>query len=435
MPHAGRWMLMAAGVLAAAAPAGAQTAPAERSDVAIVLEIQQLLIPDRQVDDPVLRDKMLLKDLRKVPALMAAFESKFATSRHRPVAWSLAVSAMVMRRQIGDRTVTSDGIIQAAKTLVASSTQAKYQAQGRLVILEVTADEALALALKVPATATVSSRPAATQAARARHKKMAGAYAGQFVRFADRYAKTTFAPPALYNAGGMYLEAGRENAAVAAFDRLSRDYAKDPLALKALMILVQLHARAGRPDKALAAKRRCVQNFEDSPAAMKYRADIAQAECLGKPFFLRFRSVRGRAFNVCDHRAKTVLVYFYALVSEEGLTERVTTTMANLGRLAQQTGCVLVAVGADEKTRSKKVAAILDGAKIDTPNLLDPEGKVATQYGVLFVPAVAVVAPGGKLKAIVTHADIVPAVRKALRAAASGPASRSATEPATRPIK
>ena len=87
----------------------------------------------------------------------------------------------------------------------------------------------------------------------------------------------------------------------------------------------------------------------------------------------------------------------------------------------------MLAVGADLKEDAKKVAAALTAAKIDTPNLLDPATRVAAQYGVLLVPSVTVISPKGKLAAIVTDIDIVPAVRKAL--------GGDKPKPTTRPTK
>lgn len=262
--------------------------------------------------------------------------------------------------------------------------------------------------------------------------------ARKFTCLADDLPRTSYAPAALFQAGGLYLQAEREPSALASFGRLERDYPKDPFALKGMMVLVQLHTRAGRTEEALAVKRRVVANFSGSAAAIKYRADIAKAECVGKPFFLRFRSVRGRAVNVRDHRGKTVLVYFYASLVEPDLAERAAEEMSSLAGLAAERGCVLLAVGADREADKDKVAAALKARNLQTPNLLDPDSQVARNYGVLFVPAVAIVGGDGKLKDIVSDAEILSAVRKALRAGAGrgadkpDPASMGAAGPRER---
>jgi peroxiredoxin len=354
---------------------------------------------------------------------MAELEKRFPKSRYRAAAASLALDALIMRQQLGDKAVRRAQIVAAAKRLVSAAENDEFRAKGKFILLETALIEAFGLA---PTTtrATMPSPTTTTSATRPADAKKQIAFAKKFVALAGEFPKTGYAPIGLYLAGGLYLNARAEKAAVAAYDRLSRDYPKDPYSLQALMILVQLHTRAGRTKQALVAKRRCVDHFGESDAATKYRADIARAESVGKPFFLRFRSVRGKVVNVTKHRGRTVLVYFYISVLEEELRAWSLEKMSGLAKLAAEKKCIFLAVGADALDDAKKVAAVLKAGKIDTPNLLDPDGRVASQYGVLMVPAVAIVGPDGKLKDIVSAVDIVAAVRKALAAPRPAPATR-----------
>jgi len=413
--------------ICAAAGAG-RGAPPDRSDAAIVLEIQRLLSLEIAVEDPDRQREAILAKLREVPALVGALEEKFPDSEYRPVAYSLALDALTLRRQAGDETVTCEQMSRAARKLLSVAGNDDLRVKARFVLLEVTAVEVLSAPEAAVHPTTTSSRPAVPTTT---SKPAAGArlasLARRFVALADEFPKTIYAPAALFQGGGIFLEARRDDAAVAVYDRLSRDYPKDPFTLKALMILVQLHGQAGRTEQALQAKRAVVERFPGSSAAIKYRADIARVECLGKPFFLRFRSVRGRQVNVRRHKGKTVLVYFYASIVEAELTDRVAGEMSALAKLAAGRGWVLLAVGADRADDAEKVAGILNDRKIDTPNLIDSDTKVARNYGVLFAPAVAVVDAEGKLRDIVSDTDIVAAVRKATAPPASQPAVKSAS--------
>jgi len=421
-----------AAVLVVAAVGGGATRPAEPpSDAAIVLEIQRLMRPDLSraapppqpssgpsVEQPAGTPReALLANLRKIPALIELLEQAHPGTEYRALAYSLAVDALILRRQAADETVSAKQIAWAARRLLSVAADDELRVKARFILLEAAAMEVLAAARPRATTASASAwSPGAWKA------KLT-AIAARFVALADAFPRTTYAPAALYQAGGTYLQAGRQAPAVDALQRLGRDYPKDPFTLKALMVLVQLHTDRGEAEKALQAKRRVVACFGGSAAAVKYRADIARAECLGKPFFLRFRSVRDRQINVRDHGGKTVLVYFYARVAEPESTEDVVGTMRALASLAAREGCVLLAVGADRESDAGKVAAILDAHEIDTPNLLDPDAKVASNYGVLFVPTVAVIGPDGKLRAIISDENIPAAVGKALRAPASRPAT------------
>jgi len=263
----------------------------------------------------------------------------------------------------------------------------------------------------------------AVRAAQAEVTRRQRLFAAKFVALAGELPKTACAPLALYVGAGLHLQSGQAKPAIAAYDRLVLDYPKDPCSLDALMILVRLHTAAGRHAQALAAKRRCVDHFGSSEAAQAYKADIARAESLGKPFFLRFRSARGQSIDITKLKGKTVLVYFYVSALDGPAGGQALKTMGALAKLAAERGCVLLAVGADPADSATKVAAALNAAKIDTPNLLDPESQVAAQYGVMMVPSVTVVSPKGLLSDIITTADIVPAVSKTLAAA---PTSRPA---------
>ncbi len=411
-------------VTAAAAP-DAST----RSDAAIVLEIQRLTDPDPTLTDPAQQRLARLANLRKIPALMAELEKRFPRSRYRAAAASLAVDALIMRQQLGDKAIRRADIVAAAKRLIAAADSDEFRAKGKFVLLETELIEAVGLAAATTQASMPATLPATASASRPAAAKTQIAFAKKFAALAGEFPKTGYAPVGLYLAGSLYLNARAEKPAVAAYERLSRDYPKDPYSLEALMILVQLHARAGRGKQCLAAKRRCVDHFGDSPAAAKYRADIAQSESIGKPFFLRFRSVRGKVVNVTEHKGKTVLVYFYVSVLDEGMRAWTLEKMSGLAKLAAGKKCVFLAVGADGRDDAEKVAALLDAIKIDTPNLLDPDGRVASQYGVLLVPAVAIVGPDGKLRNIVSAVDIVAAVGKALAAKpAVAPAPSGAKE-------
>ena len=417
-----RAVLAAAAVLLAAV--AAMPDASERSDAAIVLEIQRLTDPDPTLTDPDQQRLARLANLRRIPALLAELEKRFPKSRYRPAATSLAVDALIMRQQLGDKTVRRADIVVAAKRLISAADNDEFRAKGKFILLETALIKAFGLAPTTAQASMPSTLPATTSASRPADAKKQIAFAKKFAALAGEFPKTGYAPIGLYLAGGLYLNARAERAAVAAYDRLSRDYPKDPYSLQALMILVRLHTRAGRDKQALAAKRRCVDHFGDSDAATKYRADIAQAECIGKPFFLRFRSVRGKVVNVTKHRGRTVLVYFYISVLDEELRDWSLEKMSGLVKLAAEKKCIFLAVGADQPDDAEKVAAVLKAKKIDTPNLLDPDGRVASQYGVLMVPAVAVVGPDGKLKNIVSAVDIVSAVRKALAPPKPAPATR-----------
>ncbi len=411
--------------VALAAHAGAPvTRPADRSDAAIVLEIQRLLDGDPTLSDPAQRSAALRRGLRKVPTLIAELERNFPDSRYRQAACGMALDALVVRRELGDKTVTGAHIAAAARRLLAMATDDEYRAKARFALLESELIEALGRAGAGAAASMPASAPA-TQAVARRQLEIAR----KFVALAEDLPATGHAPPALYLGGGLYLQGGRESLAVGVYGRLTRNYPKDPCSLKALMILVQLHTRAGRGELALAAKRRCVDHFGDSEAAAKYRADIARAEGVGKPFFLRFRSARGRRVDVTRHKGKTVLVYFYVSLLRPPMGGETLRTMSDLAKLAAETKCVLLAVGADDPAKTAQVARALEQAKISAPNLLDPQSKVAAQYGVLMVPSVVVVDPAGRLRSIVTAADIVPAVRKVVAPAPNQPAPRKRESP------
>ncbi len=409
-------ILMAA-VVCTAFGAGHAQVEADRSDAAIVLEIERLLTPDATIADNHQQRQALLASLRKVPALVEVLERKFPRSQYRPAAYSLAIDALILRRRAGDPTVGGRQMSRLARKLLSVADDDEFRAKARFVLLEVAAAEVFS------ATTTTTSRPTTSPAAA---KKLA-AIAGKYVRLTDELPKTAYAAAALFQGGGIYLEAGRDDAALAVLERLSRDYPKDPFSLNALMILVQLYERRGQDGKALRAKRKVVEGFSGSAAAIKYRADIARAECLGKPFFLRFRSVRGRRVSIRDYRGKTVLVYFYASVVAAEQRERILREMSALAALAGKRGGVLLTVGADGEDEAEAVARILNAKGIDAPNLLDPESKVAQNYGVLFVPAVAIVSPKGVLKDIVTGGNIVSAVKGAI----APPTTRRSRPPAS----
>ncbi len=209
-------------------------------------------------------------------------------------------------------------------------------------------------------------------------------------------------------------------------ERLIKDHAKDANSLKAMMVLVQMHTQRNRPDKALEVKKRCVETFPDSAAALKYKADIAQYDCLGKPFFLRFKSAQGETIKVGDYKGKCVLVYFTTSLADPELAGGEAKTLKGLSELAGRVGGVLLAVTADKDEDTDKVLAILKLKDLATPVLLDPDGQAASQYGVLIMPAVAMVGPDGNLKEILADSDIVPAVRRALVTAASQPTTQPA---------
>lgn len=413
---------VAVAICAAAAAAVGDPPPPTRSDAAIVLEIQRLLSPDHTITDPDQQRQAMLAGLREVPALIRTLESRYPESRYRPVAYALAIDALLLRSQAGDETATAGQLALMARRLLGVTDDDELRGKARFVLLDC---EIMALLVAASRPTTLASQPASAAALSARARGLA-AMARKFTCLADDLPRTSYAPAALFQAGGLYLQAEREPSALASFRRLGQDYPKDPFTLKGMMILVQLHTRAGRMDEALAVKRRVVENFSGSAAAIKYRADIAKAECVGRPFFLRFRSVRGQAVNVRDHRGKTVLVYFYASLVEPDLAERVAGEMSALARLADERGCVLLAVGADREADKDKVAAALKAGNIKTPNLLDPDSQVARNYGVLFVPAVAIVGADGKLKDIVSDAEILAAVKKALRAGGGQAARRPA---------
>lgn len=424
MTLAGVQRTLIGAALCAAAAAPASDPPADRSGAAIVLEIERLLSPDTTIADVDQQRQAMLANLRKVPALVKALERKYPDSRYRAAAYTRAIDALLLRRQSGDKTADGRQLATVARRLLGATSDDELRAKARFVLLDCEIVELLDATTRP--TATTTSRPTATAAAggSARARRLA-AMARKFICLAEDLPRTTYAPAALFQAGALYLEAGRDESAVAVFRRVSRDYPKDPFSLEALMILVQLHTRAGRSEEALQAKRRVVEVFSGSAAAIKYRADIAKAECLGKPFFLRFRSVRGRQVNMRDYKGKTVLLFFYASIVEAEHAERAVREMSALAELAGRRGCVLLAVGADREARAEKVAAVLNARKIDTPNLLDPDSKVARNYGVLFVPAVAVVAPDGRLKDILSDADILAAVKKALDPPTSRPAAKT----------
>ncbi len=403
--------------LAICAAAGAADPPSDRSDAAIVLEIERLLSPDPTIADGEQQRLATLEKLRKIPLLIEALEKDFPNSRYRPAAYGMAIDALMIRRQAGDQTASAKELAGMARRLLGIADDQELRAKAEFALL----DLELAALLEATTQPAAASGPSTTSAP----ARTLAALARKFTCLADDLPRTTYAPAALFQAAALYLEVHSDEPAIATFRRLSRDYPKDPFTLKALMILVQLHTRAGNDKEALAVKRQVVEGFSGSAAALKYRADIAKVECLGKPFFLRFRSVRGRQVNVRDYQERTVLVYFYASLVEGEFAPQVLKEMAALASLAQQRNCVLLAVGADEESRADKVAARLEAGKIDTPNLLDPDNKVAVNYGVLFVPAVAVVGPDGKLKDIVSDADIVAALRKALDGPSTQPAAAS----------
>jgi peroxiredoxin len=434
-------LALAALVSAGLLRCGALRAQAEvqENEAAIVLEMSRLMEEDPTLPDPDQRRQALLANQRQVPPLLEAMDRKFPAGRHRPLAHSLALEALGLRRSLGDGQVTPEAIAATARALLALSQDEGLRAQAEFTLLQV-ALEQIPVPATAPSTAATApgTRPAAAQLAD---------LAGRFVRLAGDYPRTHYAPPALFLAGGLYLELDRGQPAeapgsnpsrfgglaVAAFDRLSRDYPKDPCTLKALMVLVQLHTQGGRAAEALLAKRRCVENFPDSPAALKYRSDIAQAETVGKPFFLRFKSVQGQNVDVRDWRDRTVLVYFFLTLSDEKLAPQVVADLRGLARLANQHKAALIGVGADEPEQADKVAKVLADAAIDAPVLIDGEGKVAQQYGVLLVPSVVLVAPGGAMRQIVSSADIVADVGRVLRPSASGPVP--APGPSTRPAR
>jgi peroxiredoxin len=417
------------------AAAGGQSAPApERTDTALVLEIQRRMDVAASVDDPERRRATLIAQLRRVPPLAAELEERFPHSKYLAAGLSMAVDALVLRREAGDEKVSCKEIVAAAEKLADSADREDFQAKGRLVALrwslrgDVLAArrewEKARSAASRPATA---SRPTATQPASRpavcpAERKLRRAYARKAAALAARFPETLHAPVALHLAGSLHLAADEQAEAVKAFDRLTVNYPKDPLSLEALIALADLHRRAGRDEKALAAKRRCVDHFDrvaDPELAMivaQFKRDIALAECVGKPFFLRFASVDGERFNIGDHKGKTVLVYFVLSLVDGEYAAEDRASLAAMSKLAAQRGCVLAAVCADSREAAPKVLAAAKKAGLDVPILLDARSRVAAQYGVLTVPAVAVVGPKGKLREVIARDPIVEQVRTALTA-------------------
>lgn len=402
-------------------PAAGLADPAvEVSEESIILEIQRLLTPDASIADEGEREKTLLENLKKIPALLETMDRKYPDGKYRVLAHRLGLEAAVVRHARKDRAVTPQAVSAAAKRLLGlAKNDEGARAEATYVLLQMRLAE-------IPATAPARTPGATTTASTSPAEAAMTDVAGQFVRLAGDFPKTPYAAPALLYAGLLYLELGHDAEAMAALDRLTRDYPKDPYSLKAIVALVQLHELGGRSAEALATKRRCVENFPDSPAALKYRADIALAETVGKPFFLRYKSAQGQNVDIRDYKGKTVLVYFLVSVADEKLGPESVKTLKALEALAEQRGCVLLAVAADAAEAAQAVADRLAAAGARAPLLLDPEGRVSEQYGVVMIPSVAVVGPEGKLRGILASPDILAETRKALTPTASAPTSAPA---------
>jgi peroxiredoxin len=389
-------------------PTATTTAASEpaNSETALILQIDELMTADPTINDPANRQRALLDGLRKVPALVEQVGKLYPKGKYRLLTVSLGVDAYLLRRNLGEA-VPDEPIVAGAKQLTASSEE-KYRAKGEFVLLE----------LEIPASALTTAPTTSTS-------RPTAELSDRFIKLAEKYPENTYAPAALYYAATLHLDAGREDRAVAIYDRLVKDYPADALALRSLMLLVQLHGNAGRGDLALAAKKLCLEHFPDSPAAVKYKADIAQSTCVGKPFFLRFQCLQGKPVDVTNHRGKTVLVFFFMTAAGEDNAD-LAKQFADLADLAAKRGAVLLAVGADSAEDADKVTKFLTANKIAVPILLDEKIEVAQRYGVLMVPAVALVAPDGTLRQIVASARIAADTDKALSTLATQPTTTSA---------
>jgi peroxiredoxin/TolA-binding protein len=421
-------LLLAAGgarTQPASAPAAATSAPTtaplagDRSDATIALEIQALLAVDDTIVDEVEQTRAILDNLKKVPALIEEMDKSFPGSKYRAAAHSLGIDALLMRRKVGDPQATTAAVAAAADKMLAASSTDLYRCKAKFIALQVAALDALDAATVTTQTA---SRPA-------KAIEQTCAVAEKFVRLAEEYPHTELAPDAMYLAAGLYLEMGRADSAITVYERLLADHPKDSSSLKAMMVLVQLYDQRN-PAKAMDIKRRCVAQFPDSTAAMKYKADIAQADCLGKPFILRFRSVQGDKINLRDYKGKPVLVYFAATLADAQLGPGEIKTLAGLAALATDRGAGMLAVSADKEEDGPLAAAALAIRKVAVPLLIDPDNKVATQYGVLILPAVAVVDADGNLRDVLSDANMAAAVKKSLATLTTQPATATAPSPA-----
>jgi peroxiredoxin/TolA-binding protein len=408
--------------------AGLGQSASASSDVAILLEMNKLAAPDETIEDDAQRRQALLKNVRKIPQLLQTFEKDYPKSKYLGDAYSITLEALIFMQQMQGGSVTAEQIGRAAKRLLEVTQDDRMRAQGSFVLLELEADQKIKEHAKQAATASApagASRPAMASAPSRVPPPLTSVGDG-FLKLARQYPQTIYAPMALYQGAGYYLESAREDLAIAAMNQLAKDYPKDPLSLKAVMVLVQLHSRRDEAALATSAKKRCVEQFPDSAAAAKYKADIALEESLSKPFFLRFRSVDGQQVDVQQHKGKPVLVYFFGSLSDEKLGQQTLKELAELAALAKRHGAALIAVGADESQDAEVVAKKLKDSGLAVPTLLDAEGKVAENYGVMLLPSVGVVGTDGKLHDIAPSIKQAAAALTALPATASRPAAKAA---------
>lgn len=416
-----RWPI-ACTVLALAAFAAAQevaTAPVETAEV-VILRMQALLPSDITIADPVARRAEHVPRLRQLLALAETFDRRWPSHPYRAHAKSMLLDALSILREAGDPAGSDQALEVAAQDLLAGPADRNDQAKAQYVLLGVR----LHRLLTAPATQPASGPATATASAPADRTQQMAEIAEQYVRLAERYGKTDYAPVSLYAAVHVCLEIGRDARAVEVIDRLAAAHPKDPITLESLLILVRLHANAGRAEAALDAKRRVVAMFGDTQAARIYRADIARAECIGREFLLRFAGADGRRFNIRDFRGRAACVYFFASAVDD---EQADAAAKDIGELRKALGeqSVVAAVGGDRRADGPKVVAALMARGVDLPLLLDDQAQVAEHYGVAIVPCAAIVDADGKLVDIVSGPGWIARAAECWTAATQ-PASTSA---------
>lgn len=174
------------------------------------------------------------------------------------------------------------------------------------------------------------------------------------------------------------------------------DFPKSDDAADAMLQLALAEEFAGKEDEAKQWYSRIVKDFESSPLRDKAQGAVRRLESVGRSMDVRGRSLRGQAVDLADYRGKVVLVHYWATWCD--LCHDEFKILKNLQAKYSRRGFAMIGICLDNERQS--AIDFTRSARIGWPQLHEEgglDGRLATQYGILTLPAMMLVGKNGEV--------------------------------------
>ena len=202
---------------------------------------------------------------------------------------------------------------------------------------------------------------------------------------------------------------------MASLEEFVKDYPESPDAAEAMLRLAILLDYPGKENEAGVWFKRIAKDFPESDLAPKATGAVRRLESVGKTIPLKAKSLDGRTFDLASAKDRVVLIHYWATWAEPCVQDldAIKALQAKYGK----DGFYPVGVNLDGD--AKDAAAMVRSKSISWPQLHEPGGldsRLATEMGVLTLPAMLLVGKDGKVISRNIHAgELDSELKKLLR--------------------